>query len=122
MTDSKTVGCRERRHVVLAGMSALVGVLAWGVSLETGYALVKWACRRHDAYILAAIPTVALAAVGGAAFVGWRSFTTARAIAGARGGRNSGYFVAQVAVGLNVLLAIMILIWVVLPFMVSPCE
>jgi hypothetical protein len=124
MHGRETVEYWERRGLVLLGTSLLAGVVAWGLSLEIGYALVKWACRRQQPYILAAVPGAGLAVVVAAAAIGWSCFAKARAIADERGGTlvDSSFFVAQVVVGLNLLLALMILTWVLLPFMLSPCE
>lgn len=124
MDGSATVEYWERRGLVLLWTSILGGTLTWGVSLQVSYALVKWACSRQEPYILVAIPLAALVVVAGAAALGWSCFQKARAVASEQGGTlaDSSYLTAQVAVGLNLLLGLMILTWALLPFMLSPCE
>ena len=109
--------------VLLVG-SFLTGPLAWGLNLQVGYALVKWACSRQQTSVLVLVAgcTFALALAG--AWVAWRCLTQIRDRADAQGGRviDRSYFLAVNSVGLNLMLALLIATSAYHPLFLSPCE
>jgi hypothetical protein len=114
----------DNRGLVRLSTAMFAGPLAWWLSLQIGYALVKWTCSRSQPFVLV---LVSLAGLGGAlagAWIGWSCLRQLRADADERGGRliDSNYLVAVVAIGLNLMLALLIALWAVNPLMVSPCE
>ena len=110
--------------LVLLWTSMLAGPLAWGLNLQVGYALVKWACSREQAFVLTVVAVITFAATLAGAYLGWSCLLTVRAAADELGGRtiDRSYFMAVIAVGLNLLLALLIAVSSVHQFLLSPCE
>jgi hypothetical protein len=114
----------EDRGLVLLWTSMLAGPLAWALNLQVGYALVKWACSRDQTFVLTLVGALTFAGTVAGAYVGWLCLLKVRGTADELGGRiiDRSYFVAVVAVGLNLLLALLIAVSSVHQFMLSPCE
>lgn len=110
--------------LVLLWTSMLAGPVAWGLNLQVGYALVKWACRTQQILplVLVAAATFALAIWG--AWLGWRCLRTSRDGASPEGGgyADRSAFMARVAIGLNVLFALLIATSAFPAAVLSPCE
>jgi hypothetical protein len=124
MTDDDRTDYWEQRGLVLLWVSMLAGPIAAALNLQLGYALVKWACatRRTDVLIVMTIGALATAVVGAA--LGWWCLEKIGAAAKEQGGRtiDRSYFLAVVAIGFNLLLVLLNLIWAVPAFILSPCE
>jgi hypothetical protein len=114
----------ENRGLLLLWTSMLAGPVAFGLNLQIGYALVKWACSREQAFVLTVVAAVTFAAAIAGAALGWSCFGEVRSEADEQGGRviDRSYFMALVAIGLNLLLALLIATSAVHQFIVSPCE
>jgi len=110
--------------LVLLWTSMLAGPAAFGLNLQVGYALVKWACSRDQEYVLVLVAVVTLAIAAAGTFIGWTCFMKVRDLANEEGGSivDRSYFMATVAIGLNLLLALVILTSGVSPFVLSRCE
>jgi hypothetical protein len=110
--------------LVLLWTSMLAGPAAWGLNLQVGYALVKWACSREAPYVLALVAAGALAITIAGLATGWSCLSKVRDSADEQGGReiDRSYFMAIVAIGLNALLGLHILTTAFPPFVLSPCE
>jgi len=109
--------------LVLLWTSMLSGPIAFGLNLQSGYALVKWACSRDQRFVL---PLVAIACFGVAmygVYLGW-TLLGKTGDATEAGGRevDRSYFMAMTAIGLNALLGLLILTTMVSQFVLSPCE
>ena len=117
-------GYRERSGLVLLWTAMLAGPIAAGLNLQLGYALVKWACatRHTDVLIVMTVGALTTALVGAA--LGWWCLTKIGAAANEQGGRTTdrSYFLAVVAIGFNVLLVLLNVMWAVPAFVLSPCE
>lgn len=124
MTDDDRTDYWEQRGLVLLWVSMLAGPVAAAVNLQLGYALVKWACaaRRTDVLIVMTIGALATAVVGAA--LGWWCLEKIGAEAKEQGERtiDRSVFLAVVAIGFNLLLVLLNLIWAVPAFVLSPCE
>jgi hypothetical protein len=109
--------------LVLLWSALLAGPIAWGLNLQIGYALVKWACSRGQPLVLTLVAVVALAVALWGIWIGWSCLTQLRT-ADEAGGRviDRSYFMAVVAIGLNILLAFLILTSAYHPLFLSPCE
>jgi hypothetical protein len=109
---------------VLLWLSMLAGPIAAALNLQLGYALVKWACntRHTDVLIIMTIGAQATAVAGAA--IGWwcleRIGASAQREGGPSGDRSS--FLAVVAIGFNLLLILLNLLWTMPAFVLSPCE
>ena len=114
----------EKGGLVLLWTAMLAGPSAAALNLQLGYALVKWACanRRTDVLIVMTVGALATAVVGAA--LGWWTLEKIGAAANEQGGRtrDRSYFLAVVAIGLNLLLVLLNLLWAVPAFILSPCE
>jgi hypothetical protein len=117
-------GYWEHGGLLLLWTAMLAGPIAGALNLQLGYALVKWACAtgRTSVLIVMTFGTLAIAIVGAA--LGWWSLEKIGAAANEQGGRTTdrSYFLAMVAIGFNLLLALLTLFWAVPPFVLSPCE
>jgi hypothetical protein len=124
------MGGREARDywedwgLVLLWASMLAGPIAFGFNLQVGYALVKWACSREQGFLLTAVAVLALAFAAWGAWLGWTLLAKVRDAADEQGGRliDRSYFMAVVAIGLNVLLALLIAVSAIPQAVLSPCE
>jgi hypothetical protein len=114
----------EHGGLVLLLMAMAAGPIAAALNLQLGYALVKWACATHNTGVLIAMTAGALATALAGAAIGWWSLQKIGAAANEQGGRTTdrSYFLALVAIGFNLLLALLTLFWAVPPFVLSPCE
>jgi hypothetical protein len=108
---------------VLVWASLLAAPLAWIVDQGLGYPLVKWVCATGNTYVLPGIGVVALGITVGGGWLGWSSFVRLRG-ASEDGGRKDdrSYFLALVAIGFNVLIAVLVLTAGIPPFVLGPCE
>jgi hypothetical protein len=124
MTDDDRGGYWDRRGLVLLWTAMAAGPIASAVNLQLGYALVKWACatRRTDVLIVMTMGAIATGLVGAA--LGWWCLARIGAAASEQGGstRDRSYFVAVLAIGFNLLLVLLNLMWTVPMFVLSPCE
>lgn len=124
------MGGREARDywedwgLVLLWVSLLGGPLAWALHHQLGYASVKPACSGDRAFIPTMIATVMLIATLCAAWLGWSCYQKVHDVANEQGGTlvDRSYFLAIIAVGLNLLLAMLIVIQGFNTFVLSPCE
>jgi hypothetical protein len=101
----------DDRGLALLWASLLLGPFAVALDLLIGYALVKPLCASGDPEMLRAVSLGALAATGISTALGISCFTRLRRTAVEDGGRviDRSYFTALVAIGLNVLCALLIL-------------
>jgi hypothetical protein len=124
------MGGREARDywedwgLALLWTSMLAGPLAFGLNLQVGYALVKWACSRDQEFLLMLVALVTFAGTLGGAYLGWSCLMKVRDAASEEGGSiiDRSYFMAVVALGLNLLLGLLILNSAYAVFLLSPCE
>jgi hypothetical protein len=112
-----------------AGLAALLagffaGPVVWGVTLQTNYSLVKWACLGGRPLMLSLFSLIALGLVGGGFWLSWRAWQQLRAHADVKGGTlaDRSYFLAVSGMWLNALFALLILTSSALPFIVNPCQ
>ena len=114
----------DDRGLVLLWTSMLAGPLAFAINLQVGYALVKWACGREQAFLLPLVSVLALALTAWGTWLGWTCLVKVRDAANEEGGRliDRSYFMAVVAIGLNALLALWILTTMFPQAVLSPCE
>ena len=100
----------DGRGLALLWTSMLLGPLAVALDLGVGYALVKPLCGSGHPEMLRAISLAALALTTAGAVVGIACFTRSRPGAIEDGGRviDRSYFTAIVAIGFNVLCAVLI--------------
>jgi hypothetical protein len=110
--------------LLLLWTSMLAGPLAFAINLQIGYALVKWACSREQAFLLPLVSVVALALTAWGAWLGWTCLAKVRDAANGEGGRriDRSYFMAIIAIGLNALLALWVLTTMFPQAVLSPCE
>jgi hypothetical protein len=124
MRDEARKDYWEQRGLVLLWLAMLAGPIATALTLQVGYALVKWACatRHRDVLIIVTIGAVFASALGAA--LGWWCLEQAGATAADHGGRtvDRSAFLAVVSIGFNLLLALLAILWIVPPFILSPCE
>jgi hypothetical protein len=113
----------EDRGLMLLWFAVLAGPTASVVDIGAGYALVKWTCATGHKEVLTAISAAALALTMAGAWVAW-TFRERLRDANDQGGRvvDRSYFAAVVAIGLNLLNALLILLTTFPHFVLSPCE
>lgn len=114
----------EDRGLLFLWTSLLGGPLAWALNQQLGYATVKLACSQDRAFIPTMIAVVALVGTLSAAWLGWSCYQKVRDVANERGGTmvDRSYFIAVMAIGLNLLLALLIAAQATNTFILSPCE
>jgi hypothetical protein len=110
--------------LVLLWTSMLAGPVAFAFNLQVGYALVKWACSREQEFLLTLVAAIAFGLAGWGAWLGWTCLVKVRGAAEEQGGRqiDRSYFMALIAIGLNLLLALWIVTSAFPQLVLSPCE
>jgi hypothetical protein len=94
---------------LLAAFAA--GPAGWALTQGAGYAIVKPACASQSGFLLGIIALIGLMAAGAGAWLAWRRLSSLRAVAVENGGRDidRSYFLAAVATGMNMLIALLII-------------
>jgi len=89
----------------------LAGPLAAALTEGAGYAAVKPVCAGGNPAVLALVAVAGLIVSGAGAWFAWRRMSALRAVARDDGDRDvdRSYFIAVVAAGLNVLVALFII-------------
>lgn len=100
-----------------------MGMLAAGLHLPVSYALVKWSCASNQRTVLVLLAVVAFLVAAGGAWIAWSCQAQLRSRADPQGEApaDRSLFVAQVAVGTDVILALFIAASTVGPLVLSPC-
>jgi hypothetical protein len=101
----------------------MAGPTAALLDIGAGYALVRWTCATGHKEVLTAISLMTLALTMAGAWTAWICRERLRD-ANDQGGRiiDRSYFTAIVAIGLNLLNALLILLSTFPHFVLSPCE
>lgn len=123
MSGDAAGGYWEHKGLVLLWLAFLAAPAAWALDQLTSYALVKPVCASRSPLTLTLISLVAFVLVVAGAL-------TARAcLARAADGHDDGgrhvdrsYFFAIVALGFNLLVALLIVLAAIPQFVLSPCE
>ena len=112
------------RGVVLLWLAMFAGPAAWAFNQGVGYAVMKAVCASGNPYVLwtMAIVSLALAVAGG--WIGWWWLAQFRSNAVDDGGTGAdrSYFMAVLAIALNVLIGVLIVTSLIPQFLLSPCE
>ena len=113
----------DNRGVILLGTAMLAGPAAWTINQGLGYAGVKPSCFGGSDMPLLVISIVALGMTAAGGWLAWWCFQRVRH-ATEDGGRvvDRSYFMALVALGFNLLIALLIVTAAVPIFVLSPCE
>ena len=117
-------GYWEHRGLIWLWTSMLAGPVAFALNLQIGYALVKWACSREQEFLLTLVAAASFGLTAWGAWIGWTCLARLRGTADEQGGRQEdrSYFMAVVAIGLNLLLGLWVLTSAFPPLVLSPCE
>jgi hypothetical protein len=102
----------------------LIGGASWALGLQTGYSLVKPACRADQILWLTGVNALALVGALAGLWLGlstWRRLRTSASTTGERAIDRS-QFMALTAIGLNALFALLILLSTVPQLLQLPCE
>ena len=93
----------------------MAGPAGWVFTEGAGYASVKPLCAGGNPFVLGLIALVGLVVCGAGAWLAWRRLSSLRLVATDSGGRDidRSYFIAMLAAGLNVLIALLIVTTVV---------
>jgi len=113
----------EDRGLVLLWTAMLAGPVAFALNHQVGYALVKWACSREQRFVLTLVSLICFALALWGAYIGWGCLAQVRD-ADDRGGTlvDRSYFMALVAIGLDLLLGLLIVLTAFPQFILSPCQ
>jgi hypothetical protein len=113
----------EQRGLVLLWTAMLLPMAAWGIDQLTGYALVKPVCASGHKNILTLIGAGTLAMTIAGIWIGW-SCLSQLGDGTEDGGRriDRSYFMAMVAIGFNIIIALLIVTAAVPRFVLNPCE
>ena len=123
MADDATMSYWDTKGLALLWVSFFAGPIAWILNQGIGYAVMKPVCRDADVSALWLIGglTFVLACLG--------AWTATRCMLMLRGANDAGgrvidrsYFVAIVAIGMDSLIALLIVTSVIPQFLLSPCE
>jgi len=92
-------------------VALFAGPAGWVITQGAGYAAVKPVCAGGNPLVLGLIALVGLAVAGAGASLAWRRMSSLRRVASDSGGRDvdRSYFIAAVATGLDVLIALLII-------------
>ena len=114
----------DDRHRIALWTALTAGPAAAALHLPVSYALVKFACgwQRRTPLLLEAVGALLLASAG--VWLAWTCEVRWRAIADEQGNRpdDRSLFLARVALGTNLTLALFIAGTVVATLVLSPCE
>jgi hypothetical protein len=124
MQDGATTGSGDSKGLARLWASFFAGPVAWIVNQGIGYAVMKPVCSAADVSALWLIGSFAFILAGAGAWTAARCLLALRDDAIDEGGRviDRNYFVAVVAVGVDALIAILIVTSVIPQFLLSPCE
>lgn len=124
MEGHEARGYWEDRGLVLLWTSMLSGPLAFALNHQVGYALVKWACSREQRFLLTLVAVVTFGLAMWGAYLGWTCLAQVKDAADDRGGTpvDRSYFMALVAIGLDLLIALLIVLTAFPQYILSPCE
>lgn len=113
----------DGRGVVLLWIAMLAGPAAWTLDQGLGYAGVKPSCAGGSDLPLLLLSAVTVAMTAGGGWLAWHCFQRVRD-ASEDGGAvvDRSYFMALVAIGFNLLIALLIVTAAVPIFVLSPCE
>ena len=124
MPDDATPIYWDGKGLALLWMSFFAGPIAWTLNQGIGYAVLKPVCRSADVSVLWLIGvfTFVLACLG--AWIAALCLLALREGATDAGGRvvDRSYFVAIVAIGMNSLIALLIVTSAIPQLLLSPCE
>ena len=110
--------------VALLWSALSAGPVAWTVNQGVGYAVVKPVCGGPGPPVLWAVAMLALILTVGGIWLSWRLLGQLRESASDDGASvlDRSYFMTVVAMGLNALIAILIVASLIPQFLLSPCE
>jgi hypothetical protein len=110
--------------VALLWSALAAGPLAWTVNQGVGYAVVKPLCGGPGPPVLWTVAMLALMLTSGGIWLSWRLMGQLRESASDDGASvpDRSYFMTVVALGLNALIAILIVASLIPQFLLSPCE
>jgi hypothetical protein len=113
----------EDRGLVLLWTAMLAGPTAFALNHQIGYALVKWACDREQTFLLTLVAAATFGLAMWGAYLGWSCLQQLRG-GDDRGGTivDRSYFMAVIAIGLDLLVALLIVLTAFPQFILSPCE
>jgi hypothetical protein len=105
-----TLHRRNELNLTWLILALFAGPAGWVFTQGVGYALVKPVCASGDAVLLGLIALVGLATAGAGAWLAWQQMWSLRRVALDSGRRavDRSYFIAMVAAGLDVLIALLI--------------
>ena len=113
----------EDRGLVQLMAALFVGPVAAGLHLQISYALVKWTCATGGTVVLIAVAALACGLSLAGAWLAWSLLARMRQVSEDGGRRiDRSFFLAIVAIGLDVLLALFVVISAFAVFVLSPCE
>jgi hypothetical protein len=124
MQDSAATSYWDAKGLMLLWISFFAGPVAWILNQGVGYAVVKPVCSRADVSVLWVIGACAFILASLGAWTAARCLLLVRDEAKDQGGRvmDRSYFVAIVALGMDALIAVLIVTSVIPQFLLSPCE
>jgi hypothetical protein len=114
----------DNRGLLLLWTAMLAGPLAWTLNLGINYSLVKWACSRSHPLLLATTNVLMFAVVVWSVFLARSCVASLRDRSDEEGGSpaDRSYFMALTAIGVNVLIALLIVLTAFPHFVLTPCE
>jgi hypothetical protein len=110
--------------VALLWAALSAGPVAWTINQGVGYAIVKPACGGPGPPVLWAVAVLALALTAGGIWLARRLLGQLQSSASEEGAGvlDRSYFMTVVALGLNALIAILIVAALIPQVLLSPCE
>ena len=114
---------RDHRGMGRLWLGLAAGPVAWSLDLLIGYALVKPACHADARFAIVAVSAAAFVGAAAGCWLSWRSLQQLRNAA-AEGGRyaDRSRMLALNGVGLNALIALLIVTAAISQLLLSPCE
>ena len=123
MTNGRANEYWEHRGQFLLVIGFMLAPTAWTLNELVGYALVKPVCGNGHKLLLTSLSAGMLVVALAGAWIGWSSLVQLRGAVSDGGSRfDRSYFFAVVVVGFNLLIAVLIVLAAVPPFMLNPCE
>ena len=113
----------DDRGLVQLMAALFAGPVAAALHLQVSYALVKWTCATGGTGLLIAVAAVACIVSLAGAWLGWSLMGRMPQVSEAGACRvDRSFFIAVVAIGLDVLLALFVIVSAFAVFVLSPCE
>ena len=121
-SESEIEGSAARENLLL-WVAVLGSAVVWFIQMQTGYAMVTWACAAGKTWPLHLVGVLFLILAAIPGFIGWKIWSAAAVTATERKSAGAGRrrFMALLGIMLTILFFLLIVAQIIPGFFVDPC-